>query len=129
MHHTGKWNFEVRFPVFFGLLGELCREVGEVLQKLPQHQRYYMMVNISRIVIVPELAKSYSEKVEYMCNTVLCDNGLVRYGHQITRVTAMLGHEKYFGNDPHLFGTRQEAENYLKELIKNETAGVLNSVD
>ncbi len=109
MHHTGRWNFEVRFPVFFGLLGELCRRVGEVLQELPQHRRCYMMVNISRIVIAPELDKSYSEKVEYLCNTFLCDNGLVRYGHQITRRTAMPGHEKYLGNDPHSFSTRQEA--------------------
>lgn len=108
-------------------LGELCHKVGGVLEELPRDRRYYLMVNISRIVIVPELAKAYSEKVEFLCEHFLCADGLVRYGHQITRLTARLGHEKYLHNDPHLFGTRQEAEDYLLELIKSNAARTVDS--
>jgi len=110
-------------------LGELCRKVGSVFDELPRDRRYYLMVIISRIVIMPELARAYAEKVDFLCQNFLCANGLVRYGHQITRLTARLGHEKYLQNDPHLFGTRRETENYLRALIDNKASGLLDSAD
>ena len=110
-------------------LDQLCGEVGDVLDELPRDRRYCLMVNISLIVIVPELAKAYSEKVDYLCENFLYADGLVRYGHQITRLTARLSHEKYLHNDPHLFGTRQEAEDYLQELMTHRAAGISESTD
>lgn len=106
-----------------------CRMVNDTFRELPQNRRYYLMVDISRIVIVPELARAYSEKVDFLCRNYLYAEGLVRYGHQITRLTARLGHEKYLRNDPHLFGTKQEAETYLSELSRKQAEKALNSAD
>ena len=110
-------------------LAELCQRVGGAIQELPQNRRYYLMVNVSKIVIVPELAKAYSEKVDFLCQNFLCADGLVRYGHQITRLTARLGHEKYLRNDPHLFGTKQEAEHYLLELYRKQAEESLDPIE
>lgn len=110
-------------------LNELCHKVSGVLQELPDDRKYYLMVNISKLVIVPELAKAYSERVDFLCQNFLCANGLVRYGHQITRVTARLGHEKYLHNNAHIFGTRQEAEAYLQGLIEGQKVGALDATE
>ncbi|MFH1304274.1 MAG: hypothetical protein ABIK07_24740, partial [Planctomycetota bacterium] len=71
-------------------LEALCQAAGQALDKYSSGGRCYMIVDVSMIVIEPELVEPYAEKVQEMYDRYLFPDGLARYGHQITRITARL---------------------------------------
>jgi hypothetical protein len=104
-------------------LNMMCKVVSSLLGKYTSDDLCYMAMDISKIAIEPSLVAYYSEKVEFLCKNYLHPGGLVRFGFEITRVTAQMGHDKYLHTDPHLFRNRHEALEYLDKLIsQNKTA-------
>lgn len=112
-------------------LGALCNIVSEALREHTAGSRCFLLVDISKIAIEPELAEPYSEKIGTLCERYLLPDGLVRYGSEITRVTAQIGHEAFQLDTPNLFRTKIEALKYLGELSASHrhTAGTAERSD
>ncbi len=98
-------------------LGELCEAVQEAIQALGP-ERCYMIVDLSKIAIDPELAPAYGDKVEGMCEACLYPHGLARYGYRITRVTIRLSGRAIDASDETLFKTEDEARQYIHKQIR-----------
>ncbi len=87
-------------------------------------RRGYMITDYTRISIEPSLIKVYIEEMGDIIRKFLLPNGIARYGLEITRITAKLGHEIEIGGNPNLFITKVEALEYIDSLIiKNVAAG------
>jgi len=92
--------------------------VQAILAKLLRGRRGYMITDYSRIILEPEHIDIYAAEIKRIIDTFLYPGGLARYGFEITRVTARLGHATYLGGSPNLFNTREQAENYIRTLAE-----------
>lgn len=101
-------------------LTKTCHAVGSQLEKYVASERCFMVVDLSAMIIEPKLVDCYSRKVQNLCESYLYPGGLLRYGFQITRVTAKLGYEKGKLKDLLMFSNKQEAYNYIYDLIKSQ---------
>lgn len=97
----------------------LCQEVGMRLQNYADGKRCFMVVDLGAIIIEPDLAESYSQKVQAMTDNFLYPSGLIRYGYQMTRVTAKIGYQTGKLKNLLLFPTKFEAYDYIKKLKKS----------
>jgi hypothetical protein len=79
--------------------------------------RMYMIIDVTNLIIPPELSRLYGRLAAEVYNTYAFSNGIARFGHQITRVAVRRGYMDYMDDEPNLFGTRTEAENYIRALI------------
>ena len=113
MHLSASEPIEVKTKLE---LKELCMEVGARLQKYAAGRRCFMVVNLGAIIIEPDLADSYAQKVQYLTDNFLYPGGLIRYGYQMTRVTAKIGYQTGKLKDLFLFPTKYEAYEFLKKL-------------
>lgn len=98
-------------------LQSLCERVRDHLDRHAGGQPCYMIVDISRIVIQPELVPMYAEHMKQLHAGYVYPDGVARYGYAITRVTARAGYERMHGGDPNLFRTYEEACEYIDGLI------------
>jgi hypothetical protein len=98
-------------------LNGLCDIVTQALQNHSEKGKCFLLVDISKIVVEPDLAEPYSEKIGKLCEKYILPDGLVRYGSGITRVTAQIGHEAFQLDTPHLFRTKAEALKYIGEML------------
>lgn len=97
-------------------LNTLCWAVTEAVSQHAATSRCFLLVDISKIAIEPDLAQLYAEKIKKLGQKYLYPEGLVRYGSEITRVTARIGHDLFQLEAPHLFRTKAEALKYIGEL-------------
>lgn len=81
----------------------------------------YLILDITNLVIDPDLAGVYAKCAEKLNSRFVYPNGAARYGSQITRVTVKRAHREYLDNDPALFFTREEAYAYI-ENVRQETS-------
>lgn len=87
-----------------------------------------MITDYSKIIIEPENIDEYAAEIKKIIDTYLYPEGLARYGFEITRVTARLGHATYLGGSPNLFNTREEADAYIRSLAEqHRKAGIFES--
>ena len=84
--------------------------------------RFYLIINMSNLIIEPELTSVYARHAREVQDMYIKPNGIARYGFQITRVTVRRGYKEYLGECPNIFNTRDEAYNYIKVLIDNAQA-------
>jgi hypothetical protein len=94
----------------------LSRAVKDILCQHLSHRRGYMITDYSKIIIEPEKIDEYSSEVKNIMDTYLLPDGLARYGYEITRVTARLGHAAYLGGSPNIFNSKEDAARYIDQL-------------
>jgi hypothetical protein len=95
---------------------------SEYLQSHFGTERIYIVINMSRLIIEPELSRLYGQLAGEISDAFTHPNGIARYGHQITRITVRRGYTEYRNEDPNLFGTRVEAEGFIRSLIARTRA-------
>ncbi|NMC42640.1 MAG: hypothetical protein GYA46_01860 [candidate division Zixibacteria bacterium] len=84
--------------------------------------RMYMIIDVTNLVIPPELSQSYGRLAADIYTAYAFPNGVARFGHQITRLAVRRGYMDFMEDDPHIFGTRAEAEAYIRSLIVRRQA-------
>lgn len=106
-------------------LNKACEDVCEMLEKHTVNGRCRLLVDMSTLVIEPELVDEYGRKVKKISEQYLLPNGLLRYGYQITRVTATLAHQKQQLDVPLFFRSKDEAMEYIDSLLKEKAAKMI----
>ncbi|MDD4050795.1 MAG: hypothetical protein PHR28_02695 [candidate division Zixibacteria bacterium] len=104
---------------------QLIALMEAIRAQMEQHQepgRMYMIADMTQLVVVPELSHLYGALAEEIYSIFVYPNGIARYGHQITHITIRRGYMDYRDKNPNLFGTRVEAENYIRSLIARRRA-------
>jgi hypothetical protein len=99
---------------------ELSRAVKDILDQYLSCRRGYMVTDYSKIIIEPEKIDEYAGEVRQIMDAYLQPGGLARYGFEITRVTARLGHAAFLGGSPNLFNTKEEAFDYIRKLREEQ---------
>ena len=100
-------------------LTDTCQEVGKRLMEYAGERRCFMVVDLSAIIIEPNLADAYAQKVQTLTDNFLYPGGLIRYGYQMTRVTAKIGYQTGKLKDLFLFPTKHEAYEFIRKLQKS----------
>lgn len=102
-------------------LAAMCERVQKSLREVCGDEPGYMIVDISMIAIDPSLVHLYAQHVGGLIGTCIHHDGIARYGYEITRLTARQGHRELQDQDPHLFGTKAEAFDYIHTLIETRS--------
>jgi hypothetical protein len=92
---------------------------------LKQHREsglIYIIIDMTHLIIEPDLSRLYGRLAGEINDAYAHPHGIARYGHQITRVTVRRGYMDNRSEEPNLFGTRTEAENYIRALIARNQA-------
>lgn len=105
----------------------LARKLKEILARYFSHARGYLITDYSKIVIEPKHIDEYAAVIKDIMDKYLYPDGIARYGFEITRVTAQLGHELYLGTSPNLFNSYEEALAYIKKLARDNIAATDSS--
>lgn len=79
-----------------------------------------MIIDYTRIIIEPLCIAEYAAEIKKIIDTFLYRDGIARYGFEIGRVTARLGHSTPIGVPLNLFATRAEAEAYIHSIIADD---------
>ncbi|MFZ1684700.1 MAG: hypothetical protein WAU88_11315 [Candidatus Zixiibacteriota bacterium] len=94
--------------------------IGEALEAILkahlEHERGYLVTDISKIVIEPADVELYATKINALAERYLYPHGIARYGYAIGRITVMLSHESNLIRDLNLFASREEAIAFVKGL-------------
>jgi len=88
-----------------------------MMEKYIDDGRCYLILDLNKIIIAPDLASDYAELGKPILEKYLYPCGVARYGHQITRLTVMLSHKKLPAIEPNLYATKTEAFEYIDSLI------------
>ena len=88
-----------------------------VCERYYSQGRFYLIIDISNLVIEPELTAVYAKNVKKILDKYILPRGVARYGHQITRLTIRRAYSDYLGENPQIFATRGEACAYIDEVI------------
>jgi len=108
---------------------QMVRAVFDGLNSYLFDGRGFLVSNYNKIIIEPDLLKMYAEAFELFFDKYLYPNGVARYGFEITRITAKLGHLEYLGGSPNLFESKEEAINFIKTLPREEAAPADQSME
>lgn len=96
---------------------------GEYLVRYRDAGPIHIIIDMTHLIIEPELSGAYGRLAGRIGEVYAFPGGIARYGHQITRITVRRGYMEQSGADPNLFGTRSEAEAYIRSLIARRQAG------
>lgn len=108
----------------------LAEAVTKILKKHFGDEPGYLITDFSKIVIEPLYIDEYAAAVKKIIDTFLYHGGYARYGFEISRVTAQLGHDVYMGIPANIFNSRDEAFSYINNLIaRNQRTLNLESGD
>jgi hypothetical protein len=99
----------------------LARAVKEFLQTKLGGEKGYLITDYSKIIIEPKFVDEYAAVIKEIFDTYLHPGGYARYGFEISRVTAQLGHSVYLGSDPNLYNSREEAYQFIHNLISQNS--------
>ncbi len=102
-------------------LTAVCELVQKSLREVCGSELGYMIVDISRIAIDPSLVHLYTQHLGSLIGACIHHDGIARYGYEITRLTARHGHRDLPDKDPHLFGAKAEAFDYIHRLIAGKS--------
>ena len=85
-------------------------------------ERIYLIVDMSNLIIEPELKAGYAAQAKDIIEKYVKPHGVARYGFQITRITVRAGYDRYMHDNPNIFNSREEAYRYIYSLIEKEAA-------
>jgi len=94
-----------------------CGILKDELTKHTEIDKCFLAVDISKVVVDPNISDIYMELAKELLENYLYPNGLARYGYEITRVTVIKSSVKS-NTDANLFSNKAEAINYLKNQNK-----------
>jgi hypothetical protein len=100
----------------------LAAAVKSILNQNLSGKLGYMITDYSKIIIEPKHIDEYAAALKELMNTYLYPGGLARYGFDISRVTAQIGHRIYLGGSANLFNTKEEAFEYIHDLIARNSS-------
>jgi hypothetical protein len=101
---------------------ELARALKDILDSHFSDERGYLITDYSKIIIEPKHIDEYAAFIKDIMDKYLHPDGIARYGFEITRVTAQLGHQLYLGSSPNLFNTYEEAIAYIQGLALSNSS-------
>jgi hypothetical protein len=107
VHPTTPEHLEVIFTAFKNLL-----------EKYAGTDRIYLIVDMTNFIVEPELKAAYAYHAREIYEKYIYPRGVARYGYQITRITVRSSHGEYLNESPNIFNSREEAENYIHSLIR-----------
>ncbi len=90
------------------------------LESLKMSKKIYLIIDISNLIIEPNLAPEYACRAERLTKKYFHKNGVAQYGYQITRIMLMRAYKEYLEKDPNIFRTKKDAYDYIESLIKPE---------
>ena len=94
----------------------------ELLIKYTSEERCYLIIDLGKIIISPNLISEYVELSRPFLEKYLYPKGVARYGYQVTRLTVRLSHEKFPEIEPNMFASKVEASEYIHTLIEKNKA-------
>ncbi len=97
-------------------LQQLYDDACSLFEKYGGGEKCYMIADLSRFVIEPSQAEFYAQKMGEIKSRYLYPGGLAGYGFEITRITIQMSYNNIPDDQPRLFKTRVEAENYIESL-------------
>lgn len=97
----------------------LSERVRGILDKYLPTGRVFMITDYTKIVIDPSLLNLYCQEMKEIIDKYIFPGGVARYGLDIGRITAQLGHSLHIGGNPNLFTTKEEAFEYIINLKEN----------
>lgn len=98
-------------------LKEIMGAFAKYLDRYLASGRIYIIIDMNHLIIEPQLSRLYGLLAGQIADTYVFPGGIARHGHRITRITVRRGYMDQLGRDPNLFGTRAEAEAYIRCLI------------
>ncbi len=122
---TGIVHITARRPIHATTLEQglaLALAFRDILARYLIDRRGYMISDYTKIILEPVHISAYADAVQKIIDTYLHPGGIARYGLQISRITASLGHRSYLGGSPNLFETKEEAYAFIHDLIAQGAA-------
>jgi hypothetical protein len=116
LSHTKKIHLRTKTA-----LDSFFEQFTQLLDKYIDSGRVYLIINMSNLVIEQDLAPIYARHAKKIARTYIYLNGIARYGYVITRVMVKRGYSEYLNENPNIFNSREEAEEYITDLINNRT--------
>ncbi len=101
---------------------ELETAIHSVLTRYLSQERGYLIADLSKIIIEPDDIQAYAQAIQKIADKFLFPDGFARYGFEIGRVTAQMGHQLYLNGNPNLFNTKKEAFAYIRGMIESRDA-------
>ena len=98
------------------------RKVESELESYFRGERIYLVVDIHNLIIDPSLAEALAAGAKAIADKYVYPGGIARFGLQITRATIRRGYQDHLREDPNIFTTREEAEDYVESLIAKASA-------
>ena len=99
-------------------LGDFFDAIVSFLKTYKKYGRLYIVSDISNFIIEPELAEAYAGYVTKIYDKYLYEDGIARYGYQITRIMLKRAYIDFLRKNPNIFRTKKEAYDYIDSLIK-----------
>ena len=91
----------------------LGNKIEESIVSRLADRRGYLITDLSKIVIDPKLVTPYCEYINKFKKLYLQPGGIARYGFEITRITAKMGHKGSIAGPVNLFNTKEEAFEFI----------------
>ncbi len=113
LHLSAKTPVPVRTESELDLM---CGTVYNILDKLCESDRVYMIVDIGKIIIDPKLAEKYAAKIQTLKEKFIYRGGMARYGMNMTRVTIMIGYKMHLLDEQNIFLSYDAARRYIDSL-------------
>ena len=114
-----KFEFHIEFKEYSNYVENYVGNIAST------DNRCYLVIDMHNLIIEPNMKNLYIAHAQKMYQNFLHHNGVARYGAQITRVTVKISHKEKLKQDPHLFRNKEEAYEYIYNLIKqNKTAKI-----
>jgi hypothetical protein len=107
IHPTSEKNLDAIFSAF-----------EEVLAEYTKSGRIYLIIDMTNIIIEPELKAAYIARARAIMDKYIFPGGIARYGFQITRITVRAGFDQYTHDNPNIFNSKEEAYEYIYSLIE-----------
>ena len=96
----------------------LGEKIIELIDSCLNGRRGYLITDYSKVIIDPSLVDLYITYINKIKADYLCKGGIARYGYEITRITAKMGHEMFIGGSLNLFNTKEEAFEFIYRMIE-----------
>lgn len=102
--------------------------VYSIYDRLAGGKRFYLIIDLQNLVVDQSLLKEYKEMITFMYGHYLYQNGVARFGSQLTRLTIKMGHTEQQDHQPNIFPTKAEAVQFIHALIKKNTQNMVKTM-
>ena len=101
--------------------------LAKILDRFIADGRVYLIIDMGNVLFDTSLADVYAKHVSSIMGKYIHPGGIARHGFQMTRVTVRRGYGDHLKENPNIFNTRAEAEEYIKALIEKDRSGPIKT--